>query len=69
MAVPDNDQYSQDRRLAVEHYLEDRGGLKSEQIEFRSGSNPATNSPAVVGITNYPKTDTAGDNATSMTGH
>lgn len=71
MDLPDNDPCAQDRRLAVGRYLEDRGGLKSEQIEFRPGGNPAVNSPAYVGITNYQKTDTAADNAasTSATGH
>ncbi|HEX4055823.1 MAG TPA: hypothetical protein VHX86_16285 [Tepidisphaeraceae bacterium] len=69
MDLPDNDPYAEDRRLAVGRYLEDRGGLKSEQIEFHSGGNPAINSPAVVGITNYQKTDTATDNTAATTSH
>jgi hypothetical protein len=60
LAVPD-DNYAQDRRLAVGRYLEDRGGLKPEQIEFQSGPNPATYSPVQDQLTNYQKTDTASD--------
>jgi hypothetical protein len=60
MAVPD-DNYAQDRRLAVGRYLEDRGGLKPEQIEFQAGPNPGTLSPVQDQLTNYQKTDTAGD--------
>jgi len=68
MAVPADDKYAQDRRLAVGRYLEDRGGLKPEQIEFRAGSNPAVTSPVVVQLNNYGKsnTDTA---AANITGH
>ena len=60
MDVPE-DNYAQDRRLAVGRYLEDRGGLKPEQIEFQSGPNPYTLYPADAQLTAYPKTDTAGD--------
>jgi hypothetical protein len=67
MAVPD-DNYSQDRRLAVGRYLEDRGGLKPEQIEFQSGANPNTYNPVAEQLTDYSKTDTAGDNTTGLGG-
>jgi hypothetical protein len=62
LAVPE-DQYSQDRRLAIGRYLEDRGGLKPEQIEFRSGPNPDTYHAVDMQLGYYPKTDTAADNA------
>ena len=62
MAVPEDD-YAQDRRLAVGRYLEDRGGLKPEQIEFQTGPNPATNYPVDDQLTTYSKTDTASDMA------
>jgi hypothetical protein len=68
MAVPEMDKNAEERRLAVGRYLEDRGGLKSEQIEFRAGSNPATYSPAAVGVNNYAKTDTASDNPSATIG-
>ncbi|MGD0138096.1 MAG: hypothetical protein ABSD28_04420 [Tepidisphaeraceae bacterium] len=60
MAVPE-DQYAQDRRLAIGRYLEDRGGLKAEQIEFRSGPNPDTFHAVDTQLGYYPKTDTAMD--------
>jgi hypothetical protein len=60
MAVPE-DQYAQDRRLAIGRYLEDRGGLKAEQIEFRSGPNPDTFHAVDTQLGYYPKTDTAID--------
>ena len=69
MAVPEDDKFSEDRRLTVGHYLEDRGGLKADQIEFRTGGNPASNSPAVIGLTNYGKTDTGEGSSSSSTGH
>jgi hypothetical protein len=77
MAVPE-DQYAQDRRLAIGRYLEDRGGLKAEQIEFRSGPNPDTYHPVDAQLGYYPKTDTALDmgsgassasSSSSSTGH
>ena len=78
MAVPE-DQYAQDRRLAIGRYLEDRGGLKAEQIEFRSGPNPDTFHAVDTQLGYYPKTDTALDNgggssssassSSSSTGH
>ncbi|MGD0388186.1 MAG: hypothetical protein ABSC42_04445 [Tepidisphaeraceae bacterium] len=61
LAIPE-DQYAQDRRLAIGRYLEDRGGLKAEQIEFRSGPNPDTYNPVDAQLGYYPKTDTAADN-------
>ena len=61
MDIPEDD-YAQDRRLAVGRYLEDRGGLKPEQIEFQTGPNPSGNYPVSDQLTAYPKTDTAGDN-------
>jgi len=77
LAVPE-DQYAQDRRLAIGRYLEDRGGLKAEQIEFRSGPNPDTKHAVDMQLGYYSKTDTATDNASgsssassssSSTGH
>jgi hypothetical protein len=69
MDVPADDKYAQDRRLAVGRYLEDRGGLKPEQIEFRPGANPAIDSPATVQLTNYGKSNTDSGGTTSITGH
>jgi hypothetical protein len=60
MAVPD-DSYSQDRRLAIGRYLEDKGGLKPEQIEFQAGPNPQTFHAVDTQLTYYPRTDTALD--------
>jgi hypothetical protein len=60
LAVPE-DQYAQGRRLAIGRYLEDRGGLKAEQIEFRSGPNPDTFHAVDLQLGYYPKTDTAAD--------
>jgi hypothetical protein len=67
MAVPE-DSYAQDRRLAVGRYLEDRGGLKPEQIEFQAGPNPQTYAPVDEQLTDYSKTDTAVDMASSGSG-
>ena len=60
LAVPE-DNLAQDRRQAIGRYLEDRGGLKPEQIEFRAGVNPATLTSASVQLGYAPKTDTATD--------
>jgi hypothetical protein len=60
LAVPE-DNYAQDRRQAIGRYLEDRGGLKPEQIEFRSGPNPETLHSVDTQLGYYPKTDTATD--------
>jgi hypothetical protein len=60
LAIPE-DNYAQDRRLAIGRYLEDRGGLKPEQIEFRSGPNPDTYNSAAVQLGAYAKTDTSTD--------
>ena len=77
LAIPE-DQYARDRRLAIGRYLEDRGGLKPDQIEFHPGPNPASYHAVDVQLGYYPKTDTAGDNAgaassasssSSSTGH
>jgi hypothetical protein len=76
LAVPE-DNYAQDRRLAVGHYLEDRGGLKPEQVEFRSGPNPDTNHAVDMQLGYYSKTDTSTDggasssssSSSSSTGH
>ena len=59
MDIPD-DSYSQDRRLAVGRYLEDKG-LKAEQIEFQSGNNPGTEHAVDMQLADLPKADTAGD--------
>jgi hypothetical protein len=77
LAVPE-DNYAQDRRLAIGRYLEDRGGLKPEQIEFRSGPNPNTYHAVDMQLGYYSKTDTSSDSgggapsssgASSSTGH
>jgi hypothetical protein len=75
LAVPE-DQYAQDRRLAIGRYLEDRGGLKPEQIEFRYGPNPDSYNPVDVQLGYYAKTDTGTDSgaaaasgSSSSTGH
>jgi hypothetical protein len=60
MDVPEND-VAQERRLAVGRYLEDRGGLKPEQIEFHAGVNPDTYHAADQQLSDAPKTDTATD--------
>jgi hypothetical protein len=60
LAVPE-DSLSEDRRQAIGHYLEDRGGLKPEQIEFRAGPNPAAFHPVDTQLTAIPKTDTSTD--------
>jgi hypothetical protein len=67
MAIPE-DSYTQERRLAVGRYLEDRGGLKPEQIEFRAGPNPATLNPVDTQLGYYPKTDTATDGGGTYAG-
>ena len=48
MDLPSDDRYLQDRQAAVKRYLEDRGGLKPEQVEFHSGANPVSSSPVAV---------------------
>jgi hypothetical protein len=58
LAIPD-DGLTQDRREAIDRYLQDRGGLKPDQIKFENGPNPATYSPAENGLRNYDKTDTS----------
>jgi len=74
LAVPENS-YAQDRRLAIGRYLEDRGGLKPEQIEFRSGPNPETYHAVDQQLGYYSKTDTSTDgggassSSASTTGH
>jgi hypothetical protein len=57
LAIPD-DGVAQERREAIDRYLQDRGGLKSEQIKFENGCNPETLSPADENLKNYDKTDT-----------
>jgi hypothetical protein len=54
-----------DRRQATARYLADRGGLKSDQIEFHSGTNPATNHLSFPDLHNYAKT---GSDAGASTG-
>jgi hypothetical protein len=64
MDLPADDKYASERRLVVGRYLQDRGGLKPEQIEFRNGPNPAINSLVAGQLTNYGKTNTdSGGNA------
>ncbi len=59
--IPD-DNLAEERRLAIGRYLEDRGGLKPEQIEFHYGSNPDNYHTADVQLGYYlVKTDTAAD--------
>lgn len=60
LAVPE-DNLSQDRRQAIGRYLEDRGGLKPEQIEFRAGVNPATIHSTDTQLNYMAKTDTGTD--------
>jgi len=69
LAIPD-DGVAQERREAIDRYLEDRGGLKTEQIKFQSGPNPQTLSPADGNLRNYDKTDTgaSGGAGSSSTG-
>jgi hypothetical protein len=66
--IPDDDS-AQPRRDAVGRYLQDKGGLKPEQIVFRSGANPAIDHPAAPDITNYSKTDTGTDSGGTTSGH
>lgn len=53
-----NDSAAQDHRDAISRYLQDRGGLKPDQIKFEDGVNPETDHPAAADLTNYDKTDT-----------
>ena len=64
LAIPE-DSYSQDRRQAIGRYLEDRGGLVPEQIEFRSGPNPDTYHAVDMQLGYYSKTDTSMDGSGS----
>jgi uncharacterized membrane protein YgcG len=66
MAVP-SDSQSQDRRDAVSRYLQDRGGLKADQIKFQDGPNPDTYHPAEADLKNYDKTDTGNETASPGT--
>jgi len=54
----DSTEDTPDRRQAVGRYLSDRGGLKAEQVEFHTGTNPATSHLAAEDLANYGKTDT-----------
>jgi len=56
-----------DRAMAVNTYLLRRGGLKQDQIKLQEGPNPDSYSPAGIGLRNYDKTDTAGDENGSAT--
>jgi hypothetical protein len=67
--LPADDKYAQDRRSAVGRYLQDRGGLKPEQIEFHNGPNPAINSPAAIQLENYGKTNTDSGGGAAAAGH
>jgi hypothetical protein len=58
LAIPD-DGVAQERRESIDRYLQDRGGIKSEQIKFEVGPNPQACSPADEGLRNYDKTDTS----------
>jgi hypothetical protein len=58
MDLPSDDRYLQDRQAAVKRYLEDRGGLKPEQVEFHPGANPTITTPAAIQLSNYGKTNT-----------
>jgi hypothetical protein len=73
--IPD-DSLAEERRLTIGRYLEDRGGLKPEQIEFHYGTNPGNYHAADVQLTYYlAKTDTAADSggasasSSSSSGH
>lgn len=67
MDVPEDDN-AQARREAVGRYLEDKGGLKTEQIEFRSGTNPSVQHLTAPDIINYSKTDTGSSATGSSSG-
>jgi hypothetical protein len=67
--LPADDKYAQDRQAAVSRYLQDRGGLKPEQIEFHPGASPAVYSPAAGQLNDYGKTDTGTGSSSSSTGH
>jgi len=55
-----NDPSEQDRRDAISRYLQDRGGLKAEQIKFQDGADPGSYHSADADLKNYDKTDTGG---------
>jgi hypothetical protein len=56
-----DDTYSDDRRTAVSRYLQDKGGLKPEQIKFESGVNPDTYHPVEDDLANYSRTDSSSE--------
>jgi hypothetical protein len=53
------DTYAQDRRTAIGRYLMDKGGLKTDQIEFKDGPNPASNAWVEDNLAEYARTDTS----------
>jgi len=55
-----------DRRQAVGRYLSDRGGLKTEQVQIRTGSNPDSYHAAAPELANYGKTDTGSGGGAGM---
>jgi hypothetical protein len=55
--------YAQDRKDAIGRYLMDKGGLKTEQIVFRDGPNPAAGAWVEDNLKNYSRTDSSNGNA------
>jgi hypothetical protein len=51
--------YAQDRKDAIGRYLMDKGGLKTEQIVFRDGPNPAAQAWVEDNLKNYSRTDSS----------
>ncbi len=51
--------YAQDRKDAIGRYLMDKGGLKTDQIVFREGANPAAGAWVEDHLKNYDRTDSS----------
>jgi hypothetical protein len=64
----ENDPYAAQHRTVISNYLSDRGGLKTEQIAFQDGPNPATYGPAEDDIKNLANTDATASGAASTGG-
>lgn len=67
LSLPKDDNLAQDRRLAIGRYLEDRGGLKPEQIEVLAdaGPNPETFHAVDQQVGYLSRTDTTLDGGTT----
>lgn len=68
MDLPASDKYAAERQQAVKRYLEDRGGLKPEQVVFETGTNPEITTPVAIQLGNYGKTNTD-SGGTTAAGH